>query len=74
MKPGFLIAMAGLALSILTCGALAAPLEIQPVTDGVYALDGEKQQRNPENLAITATFGAVVTAEGVLLIDPGGSW
>ena len=61
MKPGLLIAMAGLALSILTCGADAAPLEIQPVTDGVYALVGEKQQRNPENLANNATFGAVVT-------------
>lgn len=74
MKPGRLIAIACLALSILTSGAHAAPLEIQPVTDGVYALVGEKQQRNPENLANNATFGVVVTDEGVLLIDPGGSW
>jgi glyoxylase-like metal-dependent hydrolase (beta-lactamase superfamily II) len=52
----------------------AAGLDIQPVTDGVWALVGEKDQRSPENLANNATFGVVVTGEGVLLVDPGGSW
>jgi glyoxylase-like metal-dependent hydrolase (beta-lactamase superfamily II) len=52
----------------------AAGLDIQPVTDGVWALVGEKDQRSPENLANNATFGVVVTEEGVLLVDPGGSW
>ncbi|RMD89959.1 MAG: MBL fold metallo-hydrolase [Alphaproteobacteria bacterium] len=49
-------------------------MEIQPVTDGVWALVGPMGQRNPENLADNATFGVVVTEDGVVLIDPGGSW
>lgn len=54
--------------------AFAQALEIQPVTDGVWAIVGEKQQRSPENLANNATFGLVVTDAGAVLIDPGGSW
>jgi glyoxylase-like metal-dependent hydrolase (beta-lactamase superfamily II) len=54
--------------------AAAEVLEIQPVTDGVWAVVGEKDQRSPENLANNATFGLVVTADGAVLIDPGGSW
>lgn len=54
--------------------ALAGVLEIQPVTDGVWAIVGEKEQRSPANLANNATFGLVVTTDGAVLIDPGGSW
>lgn len=54
--------------------ASAGSLEIQPVAEGVYALVGGKEQRSPENLANNATFGVVVTKDGVVLIDPGGSW
>lgn len=54
--------------------APAAGLEIQPVTDGVWALVGEKAQRSADNLANNATFGVVVTDAGVVLMDPGGSW
>jgi glyoxylase-like metal-dependent hydrolase (beta-lactamase superfamily II) len=54
--------------------ALATGLEVQPVTDGVWAIVGEMDQRSPENLANNATFGLVETAEGAVLIDPGGSW
>ncbi|MGD1877766.1 MAG: MBL fold metallo-hydrolase [Kiloniellaceae bacterium] len=54
--------------------AAAAALEVQPVSAGVYALVGEKAQRSPDNLANNATFGVVVTDDGVVLIDPGGSW
>lgn len=49
-------------------------LETQKVTDNIYALVGELAQRSPENLANNATFGVVVTNEGVVLVDPGGSW
>lgn len=52
----------------------AQALELQPVTDGVWAIVGEKDQRSPENLANNATFGLVVTDAGAVLIDPGGSW
>ncbi len=49
-------------------------LEVQKVTDGVYALVGENAQRSAKNLANNATFGVVVTDDGVVLVDPGGSW
>jgi glyoxylase-like metal-dependent hydrolase (beta-lactamase superfamily II) len=61
-------------LFLSVVGANAANLEIQPVTDGVWALVGEKQQRSPENLGNNATFGVIETADGVILVDPGGSW
>lgn len=54
--------------------AAAQGLDVQPVTDGVWAIVGPKEQRSAENLANNATFGLVVTDEGAVLIDPGGSW
>jgi glyoxylase-like metal-dependent hydrolase (beta-lactamase superfamily II) len=61
-------------LAMLPVAAQAGGLEVQPVTDNVWALVGEKEQRSPSNFANNATFGLVVTDEGVVLIDPGGSW
>ncbi len=58
----------------LTFASPVLALEIQTVTEGVYALVGETGQRNPDNLGNNATFGVVVTTDGVVLIDPGGSW
>ncbi|MCK5664146.1 MAG: MBL fold metallo-hydrolase [Thiotrichaceae bacterium] len=49
-------------------------LEIQKVSSNVYALVGELDQRSKDNLANNATFGVIVTAEGVILIDSGGSY
>ena len=54
--------------------ALADVLEVQPVTEDVWAIVGPLEQRSPENLANNATFGLVMTPEGAVLIDPGGSW
>lgn len=51
----------------------AAALEVQKITEDVYALVGELGQRSPENLGNNATFGVIVTKEGVVLVDPGGS-
>lgn len=59
---------------LLPLTARAGGLEVQPVTEGVWALVGEKEQRSPANFANNATFGVVVTDEGVVLMDPGGSW
>jgi len=53
--------------------AVAGTLEVEKVTDGVWALVGPFEQRNVENLGNNATFGLVETAEGLVLIDPGGS-
>lgn len=53
--------------------AAAQALKVQSVTEGVWAIVGEKQQRSPGNLANNATFGLVLTDTGAVLIDPGGS-
>jgi glyoxylase-like metal-dependent hydrolase (beta-lactamase superfamily II) len=65
--------VAATAVLASTAAAMAGNLETQPVADGVYALVGGKEQRSPENLANNATFGVVVTDEGIVLVDPGGS-
>ena len=44
--------------------ALADVLDVQPVTEDVWAIVGPREQRNPENLANNATFGLVVTPKG----------
>ncbi len=59
--------------------AVAAPslslaLEVQSVTGNIWALVGDTGQRSPENLGNNATFGVIVTDDGVVLTDPGGSW
>ncbi|HEY9081360.1 MBL fold metallo-hydrolase [Magnetovibrio sp.] len=54
--------------------AQAAELKVEHVTDNVYAIVGPYEQRNATNFANNATFGFVVTDEGVLLVDPGGSY
>jgi glyoxylase-like metal-dependent hydrolase (beta-lactamase superfamily II) len=61
-------------LALLPFSALADVLEVQPVTDGVWAIVGPKEQRDAANLANNATFGLVVTEAGAVLMDPGGSW
>lgn len=61
-------------LAFFPMTAQAGGLEVQPVTDGVWALVGGKDQRSAANLANNATFGVVVTDDGVVLIDPEGAW
>lgn len=49
-------------------------LELIQVTDNVYAIVGPLGNRSPANLGNNATFGFVVTSEGILLVDPGGTF
>ena len=77
MRPFFLrghrlkfFTIAAFLLSALPVNAL----DIQQVTENIYAIVGPLDQRSTENLANNATFGVVVTNEGVVLIDTGGSW
>ena len=64
-----------LAIAALLLSALPAyALEIQKVSENIYAIVGPLDQRSADNLANNATFGVVVTDEGVVLIDTGGSW
>jgi len=65
-----ILAIAAFLLSALPLHAL----EIQKVAENVYAVVGPLDQRSAENLANNATFGVVVTDEGVVLVDTGGSW
>ena len=48
-------------------------LQVQKVASGIYAIVGPLTNRTPENLGNNATFGFVVTDEGVVLIDSGAS-
>jgi glyoxylase-like metal-dependent hydrolase (beta-lactamase superfamily II) len=63
------------AILILSAGQLQADqkLELQQVTEDVYAIVGELGNRTPDNLGNNATFGLVVTEEGAVLIDSGGT-
>lgn len=49
-------------------------LHLQKVDDNVYAIIGPLGNRDPENLGNNATFGFIVTSEGVVLIDSGGTY
>lgn len=49
-------------------------LKLQKVTEDVYAIVGQLGNRTPENLGNNATFGFVVTDDGVVLIDSGGTY
>lgn len=68
----FFLMAAGL-LAFATAMA-ADTLELQQVTDHVYAVVGSMDNRTPGNLGNNATFGFIVTAEGVVLIDSGGTY
>jgi glyoxylase-like metal-dependent hydrolase (beta-lactamase superfamily II) len=48
-------------------------LRLEQVSEHVYAVIGPLGNRSPQNLGNNATFGFVVTDEGVVLIDSGGS-
>ncbi len=48
-------------------------LSLKKVTDNIYSIIGPLTNRNKENSGNNATFGFVVTDDGVVLIDSGGS-
>ncbi len=61
-------------LSLVTAvHALAEPLKRVEVAENVYAIVGPLEQRSMGNLGNNATFGFFVTAEGVVLVDSGGT-
>ena len=64
----------GVCVGLMSSLAQAGELKVQNVVDNVYAIVGPHEQRNASNFANNATFGVVVTDDGVLLVDPGGSY
>ena len=66
--------MTGVLLALAPFASKASPeITIEQVTDSVYALVGDLGNRSTENLGNNATFGVIVTPEGVVLVDPGGT-
>jgi glyoxylase-like metal-dependent hydrolase (beta-lactamase superfamily II) len=55
-------------------GEPASKLEIQKVTDNVYALVGQRGPMSKWNFGTNATFGVIVSDAGVVLIDSGASY
>ncbi len=48
-------------------------LEPVKVTETIWAIVGPLTNRTPENLGNNATFGLVITSEGLILVDSGGT-
>lgn len=67
-----LLFLFSLALTTVTAAG-KQQLALQQVTKNVWAIVGPMTQRSPENLGNNATFGFVVTADGIVLVDAGGS-
>ena len=66
-----------LTLIAFLTSALPVAAEILTVTEvapDTYAIVGPTEQRDAQNLGNNATFGLVVTSEGAILIDAGGSY
>ncbi|MFU8882262.1 MAG: MBL fold metallo-hydrolase [Rhodobacterales bacterium] len=74
MRPARLLYAISLICLILPASSRAGVLDVQAVTQDVWALVGPKDQRDAQNLANNATFALVVTPDGAVLVDPGGSW
>ncbi len=53
---------------------LSAQIKTQKISDNVFALVGSLGNRAPGNLGNNATFGVIVTSEGVVLIDAGATY
>jgi hypothetical protein len=66
----------GLLLLVLSSSQVWADekLRLQKVVENVYAIVGDLGNRTADNLGNNATFGFVVTTEGVVLIDSGGTY
>lgn len=63
-----------LMLAISAHALAASQLKLQKVANNVYAIVGDLGNRTPENFGNNATFGFVVTDDGVVLIDSGGTY
>lgn len=62
-----------LSLLCLISSFAAQAFDTVRVADNVYALVGDLGQRSPANLGHNMTSGFIVTNEGVIVIDTGGS-
>jgi glyoxylase-like metal-dependent hydrolase (beta-lactamase superfamily II) len=70
----FLAVITLLLLGHLSISNAQQDLQLLKVVDNVWSIIGPLTNRTPENLGNNATFGFVVTDDGVVLIDSGGSY
>jgi len=49
-------------------------LKLQKVKNNIYAIVGELGNRTADNLGNNASFGFIITADGVVLVDSGGTY
>jgi len=66
--------LAGLILASTILHADENAIEIQQVTEQVYALVGKRGPMTEKDLGTNATFGVIVTSSSVVLVDPGASF
>ena len=60
--------------SVVSAASINQNLELIKVTTNIYSIVGPLTNRTKENLGNNATFGFVVTDDGVVLVDSGGSF
>ncbi|AHM03785.1 SoxH protein,-like protein [Roseibacterium elongatum DSM 19469] len=65
---------AAFALALSAAPLSAQGLEAEQIAPGIWVLEGPAEQRSADNLGNNATFGLIDTADGAILIDPGGTW
>jgi glyoxylase-like metal-dependent hydrolase (beta-lactamase superfamily II) len=68
-----LLKILGWTLLLCTQAAHAFELETQKVTDKVYALVGELDQRTKENQGLNNTTGFIITDDSVVLVGAGAT-
>lgn len=68
-----MISRALLALACLASSFAAHAFDTVRVANNIYALVGDLGQRSPANLGHNMTSGFIVTEDGVVVIDTGGS-
>lgn len=73
-KPLYLLLALLLTAVFTTAAHGAGTLQLHKLDEHVYAVIGPFGNRTAENLGNNASFGFVVTDEGVVLIDAGGSY
>ena len=60
--------------SLFSSANATETLQLKQIENDVYAIIGPLGNRSPENYGNNATFGFVITSDGVVLIDSGGTY
>lgn len=74
-KLAYAIGCSGLTIAVTLFGFMPSAAALEPVriNDQVWAIVGDLGQRSAANLGNNATFGVILTADGVVLVDAGAT-